>query len=114
MKMLKKNVIVPQLVYSIAMFCIITSAISATNFLDQDEGIILSTLFTKASFSYIALTSFIVNAAMYIFEKQGRDAYLIVFGFSLIFLNPLVVQISGVIMMVLGLIFQFIRSLKKG
>lgn len=112
--MIKNNVIIPQFIYAIAMFCIITSAISATSVLDQDEGIILSTVFTKSSFSYLALTSFIVNAAMYIFEKQGRDAYLIIFGFSLIFLNPVVVQISGVIMMVLGLVFHFIRSLKKG
>lgn len=96
--------------YSIVVFFIIAAAIKATISLDEAGGIYLSPLWTRESLPYIAFISFVLNSFMYLFDKSRSNFYIVIFGFTLIFIGLSMFQIAGISMMVLGLIFQFISS----
>ena len=80
---------------------------------NEGEGIMIYSPWTQESLYYIALVSFIINALMYRLDSNNKYAYLIVFGFSLSFLNVSNFQLLGISLVLLGLVFQFVLSIRK-
>lgn len=111
--MLSKRLNIIRVLYSFIMLFLFLISIKASESLSNNGGIIGSMLWTGESIYYIALVLFVVNALMYQIDKRKKWDYIIVFGFSLIFINFIIFQILGIGLIFIGLIFQLIINKSK-
>jgi len=102
-----------KLLYCFAMAYIIVSEIEALGSQNQQAGFYQSSSTAREVVLYSMLVSFALNGIMYFLDTKSRNYYLFVFGFSLIFINYSLFPIAGLILMVLGLIFEFILQLME-
>lgn len=97
-----------RVIFVLIMLFLIGNAIKVIESSYYHGGIVGPMTWTKGSIYYIALISFVVNSIMYLIDQRRRYDYIIVFGFSIIFISNTVFQILGAGLMLLGFIFQFI------
>lgn len=106
--MSSRQLIFSRVFFILIMLILIGNAIKVIESSNYHGGMVGPVTWSKVSIYYIALISFGVNKVMYLIDQGRRFDYIIVFGFSMIFISDTIFQVLGAGLMFLGFIFQFI------